>query len=120
MNADALVLFAHGARDPQWSVPFQRILADVQRRAPERVAMLAYLEFTQPDLPAAIADLVWRGHRSIRVVPLFLGPGGHLRREVPHLVDTARQAHPGVSIELMPPAGEDPGVTAALADYCLR
>jgi sirohydrochlorin cobaltochelatase len=82
--------------------------------------MLAYLEFIEPDLLAAIAALAAKGHRAIRVVPLFLGPGGHLRRELPQILEAARDAHPGVTIDATPPAGEDPGVVEALAAFCLR
>lgn len=118
--AAALILFAHGARDAQWATPFKRILARVQADAPDRDATLAFLEFMSPDLPAAIHDHVARGHRTIRVVPLFLGPGGHLRHEIPSLVDAARRAHPGVTIELWPAAGEDERVIDALAAYAVR
>jgi sirohydrochlorin cobaltochelatase len=120
MATSALILFAHGARDARWAVPFEGVLARVAQAAPEREPMLAFLEFMAPTLDDAVARQVGRGHRSVRVVPLFLGPGGHLRAEVPALVDAARAAHPGVDIVLMPAAGEDAGVIAALADYCLR
>jgi sirohydrochlorin cobaltochelatase len=120
MDKTALILFAHGARDPIWTAPFERVLARVRNEAPARDAMLAYLEFIAPDLRAAIAAQVANGHRAVRVVPLFLGPGGHLRRELPQLLDEARAAHPGVDIEATPPAGEDSGVVAALAGFCLR
>ena len=116
----ALVLFAHGARDARWAEPFERILAQVRLQAPHRAPMLAFLEFMQPDLAGAIAQQIAQGHRAIRVVPLFLGPGGHLRSEVPALVAAARDAHPGVHIELAPAAGADDEVIAALASYCLR
>ena len=120
MANDALILFAHGARDRSWAAPFERILARVRAEAPQRDAMLAYLEFIEPDLAAAIAAQAAKGHRAIRVVPLFLGPGGHLRRELPQLLEAARRAHPGVTIDATPPAGEDPGVIDALAAFCLR
>ena len=77
-------------------------------------------EFIEPDLPAAIAAQAAQGHRAIRVVPLFLGPGGHLRRELPQILEAARRAHPGVTIDATPPAGEDAGVIDALALFCLR
>jgi sirohydrochlorin cobaltochelatase len=118
--APALILFAHGARDPEWSQPFERVLAQVRAGAPGRAAVLAYLEFMSPDLGGAVRALVEQGHRSIRVVPLFLGPGGHLRQEIPRLVSIARDAHPGVSIELAAPAGQDDAVVGALAAYALR
>jgi sirohydrochlorin cobaltochelatase len=116
----ALILFAHGARDPQWAAPFERILVQVRDRSPASDPLLAYLEFMQPDLAAAIAQLVARGHGAVRIVPLFLGPGGHLRNELPRLVDAARRVHPELSIDVLPPAGEDPGVIAALAAYAVR
>jgi sirohydrochlorin cobaltochelatase len=115
----ALILFAHGARDPSWAAPFERVLAVVRARAPERAPMLAFLELMAPDLPAAIATQAGRGFASIRVVPLFLGPGGHLRHDLPRILAAARQHHPGVAIELAGPAGEDAAVIEALAAYSL-
>jgi sirohydrochlorin cobaltochelatase len=120
MADSALILFAHGARDPRWTAPFERVLERVARAAPGRSPMLAYLEFIAPNLPSAIAQQVARGHRSIRIVPLFLGQGGHVRADVPRLIEAARAAQPGVAIELARSAGEDDGVVDALAAFALR
>lgn len=100
-------------------MPFERVLADVMTRAPQRNPMLAFLEIMQPDLDAAIATQVERGFAAIRVVPLFLGFGGHLRTDLPKIVEQAHARHPGVRIEIAPPAGEDARVIGALAAYCL-
>ncbi len=116
----SLILFAHGARDPQWSAPFELVLEQVQAQTPGREALLAYLEFMSPDLPTAVRILASRGQRTIRVVPLFLGPGGHLRKELPVLVAAAAREHPGITIDVAPPAGEDASVIAALAAYAAR
>jgi sirohydrochlorin cobaltochelatase len=118
--ASALILFAHGARDPRWARPFERVLGRVAALAPERAPMLAYLELMAPDLPSAIAAQVDRGFQDVRVVPLFLGPGGHLRSDLPALIERARVAHPGVAISAVTPAGEDAAVVEALAAYALR
>ena len=120
MSAPALILFAHGSRDPRWAEPFACILAGVQERAPERSAMLAFLELMEPDLASAVATQAARGFTAVRIVPLFLGQGGHLRDDVPRLVDALRSKHPRLSIELAGPAGEDGPVIEALAAYCLR
>ena len=45
-----LLLFAHGARDPNWSLPFQAVLESVRNRAPEVSVTLSYLEFMSPNL----------------------------------------------------------------------
>jgi sirohydrochlorin cobaltochelatase len=120
MSASALILLAHGARDPRWTAPFVRILEQVTGAAPERSPMLAYLEFIAPDLAAAIEQQIASGHRSIRIVPLFLGQGGHVRADVPRLIEAARAAHPGVAIELARSAGEDDRVVEALAAFALQ
>ena len=119
MPVSGLILFAHGARDPAWAEPFERVRARVQSQAPQRAPMLAYLELMAPDLPTAIAAQAERGFEAVRIVPLFLGPGGHLRNDLPRIVDAARARHPGLTIELAGPVGEDPSVIASLAAYCL-
>ncbi|MEP7183408.1 MAG: CbiX/SirB N-terminal domain-containing protein [Betaproteobacteria bacterium] len=115
-----VLMFAHGARDPRWAEPFLRVAARVRADAPGLLVELAYLEFMKPSLGEAVQRLVDRGARRIRVVPLFFGPGGHLRNEVPELIRVAMVADPGLSIELAAAAGEDDGVIAAIAAYCLR
>jgi sirohydrochlorin cobaltochelatase len=112
-----LILFAHGARDPRWAAPFQRVLDRVREAAPERAPMLAFLELMLPDLPTAIAQQAERGFDAVTIVPLFLGPGGHLRDDLPRIVAQARSRHAGLAIEVSPPAGEDEGVIAAIAAY---
>ena len=119
MDRSALILFAHGARDPSWAAPFERILDRVRGAAPDRAPMLAFLELMTPDLPTAIAQQAERGFHAITIVPLFLGTGGHLRNDLPRIVASARSRHTGMSIELSPAAGEDEGVVAAIAAYSL-
>jgi sirohydrochlorin cobaltochelatase len=116
----AVILFAHGARDPRWAEPFLRVAAEVRRQAPDLILELAYLEHLAPPLLEAARAAVARGARRIRVVPLFFGRGGHLRVEVPRLVAEAEAALPGVAVDLGEAAGDDPEVIAALAAFCLR
>ena len=124
MNADAerpaVILFAHGARDPRWAEPFLRVVERVRAATPDLAVELAYLEHLEPNLAVAARRLAEGGARSIRVVPLFLGRGGHLRIEVPRLVAATAAALPEVAIELALPAGDDDAVIEALAAFCLR
>lgn len=116
-SSPGLILFGHGARDPRWREPFERLLAAVATRHPAPVS-LAFLEHMQPDLQAACLDVVARGARSIVVVPLFLGTGGHIRRDLPLLLQSAARGC-GVLVRGVGPAGEDSAVLDALAVYCL-
>lgn len=112
-----LVLFAHGARDPRWREPFDRLLSLVTERHSGPVAC-AFLEFMAPDLPAACRTLAEAGADRVVVVPLFLGAGGHLRNDLPALLVSAQRCA-GVPVSAAPAAGEHPVVLGALAEYCL-
>ena len=115
-----LILFAHGAREPRWAEPFERLLARVRSQAPAVDVRLAFLELMQPDLPTALAELVALGAESVRVVPVFFGEGGHVRRDLPALIGKLQQDFPDIAITCAAPAGEDPAVQEALAGYCLE
>jgi sirohydrochlorin cobaltochelatase len=113
--ARALVLFAHGARDPRWAEPFEAVAARVRAAAPGVPVVLAFLELMQPSLAEAVAALVAEGVTRVDVVPLFLGTGGHLRQDLPPLVEALRAAHPGVAIGLHAAIGEHAAVIDAMA-----
>ena len=116
----AIILFAHGARDPRWAEPFLRVAERVRAAAPDLALEVAYLEHLGPNLAEAARHLAQRGAKAIRVVPLFIGRGGHLRVEVPRLVAEVVAALPGIAIDLALPAGDDDAVIEALAAFCVR
>lgn len=115
-----LILFAHGSRDARWAEPFERLLERVARAAPQARVVLAYLEMMPPDLPAAAAGLRDAGFRDIIVVPVFLGQGGHVRDDLPVLVQRTAARHPDCRLRLAGAAGEDDAVLDAIAAYCTR
>lgn len=112
-----IVLLAHGSRDPQWTVSFEQVRAAVERRLPECATALAYLEQSVPEFATAVDQLVARGATLIEVVPLFLGAGGHVRNDVPQLVERAKARHAQVHFLLKPFIGDAQAVLDAIADY---
>lgn len=114
----ALVLFAHGARAASWAEPFQRLRALTAAQRPDCTVSLAFLELMTPSLPDEVGALVALGARDITIVPVFLGQGGHLLRDLPQLLDHLHEAYPDVRFATVPAVGEDPGVLAAMAQYC--
>jgi len=115
-----LLLFAHGARDPNWAVPFEAVAQRIRARQPGLPVVLGFLEFMTPDIAHAGRVLVGQGCTQIEVLPLFLGAGGHVRKDLPVLLDGLRVAHPGVSWTLRRAVGELDGVIAAMADAALQ
>lgn len=116
----ALILFAHGARDPRWAAPFEKLQQIIEQTRPDITVCNAYLEFMQPDLPAAVAQLVQARCDDITIVPVFLGQGGHVLRDLPLLMEELRVQHPDLRLHQVDAVGEDASVLQAIAQYCLR
>jgi len=110
-----LLLFAHGARDPNWALPFEDVAARVRAAHPGVPVMLAFLEFMEPDVRSAGRRLAGQGCTRVDVLPLFLGAGGHVRKDLPELLAELAGAHPRVSWQLHPAVGELDPVIAAMA-----
>lgn len=116
----AVVLFAHGSRDARWREPVEAVARRMTATRPDVPVACAYLELVEPDLPTAAGRLIADGARALRVVPLFLGMGKHVREDLPQLVDALRVAHPDVVFSLAPAVGETTEVIDLLADIALR
>ena len=114
-----VILFVHGARDPRWAEPFERLRAKVAARAAGESVALAFLEHRMPDLAQAAAAMAEAGVRRIKVVPMFFGRGGHLRQDFPRQVAMAKARLPDVRFDITAAAGEDERVLDALATFVL-
>lgn len=119
MSRPGLLLFAHGARDPQWALPFEAVANIVRQQRPSTPVELAFLEFMSPALPEAGARLAALGCTSVAVVPLFLGAGGHVRKDLPALLTHLASMHPQVTWSLKPAIGEIDSVVRAMAAAAL-
>ncbi|MFM0499297.1 sirohydrochlorin chelatase [Paraburkholderia caffeinilytica] len=124
MAMHGLVLFGHGARDVRWREPFERLAGKLRvargSDADAGPVLLAFLELMEPDLPTAVGDLVSDGCSVVTVVPVFFGQGGHVRKDLPAVVERCRGLYPSAEIRCAVAVGEDEGVLDAVAEYCLR
>jgi sirohydrochlorin cobaltochelatase len=116
----ALVLLAHGSRDPEWVRPFEQLRDMVRQQTPHITVALAYLEAATPDLNLCVRTLAADGVTAIQVLPLFLAMGKHLRSDIPALAERIKLDYPELNIEFLPALGEAPEFVAALGAIALR
>ena len=116
----AIILFAHGARDPEWANPLRRVQAAIRQRAGSVPVELAFLEFMTPTLPECVAALVAGGVSNILVLPMFIAQGGHLKRDVPEMLALLRSTHTEVRFSLAGAIGENEIVVQAMAEAALK
>lgn len=114
----ALLLFAHGSRDPAWRAPLDAVCQRIAAQHPGRCD-LAFLEFMQPELSDALQALAQAGERSVVVVPLFWASGKHIKTDLNEAIERFTPVHPEVQVQVATALGEASAVQVALADYVL-
>ena len=114
-----IVLFAHGAKDPEWARPFHEIGNRLRSSRPEYPVEVAFLESMSPTLEEAIDTLAAEGATAITVFPLFMAQGGHLKQDLPRILDSIRASRPHVPISLESAVGEVPELLDAIATWIL-
>ena len=115
----AVILLAHGSRDPSWPAPIQAVAQHMRGLAPSTLVECAYLEWTSPDLAAAVQSVVQAGARDVTVVPMFLGLGRHTRQDLPERVAQVALAHPGVTFHSQAAISEDTRMVELMARIAL-
>ncbi|WP_246167825.1 sirohydrochlorin chelatase [Propionivibrio limicola] len=115
----ALILFAHGSRDPEWASTLKRVSAAVEAQAPRLLLKLAFLELMPPTLRESCEALIADGAERIIVLPMFIAQGGHLKQDLPEQLDELRALYPHINFEQEPPVGEAETVIQAMAAHVL-
>ena len=115
-----IVLFAHGAKDPEWARPFHEICNRVRSNRPEYPIAVAFLESMSPTLEEAIDSLANEGATAITVFPLFMAQGGHLKQDLPRILTEVRAAHPHVPICQESSIGDVPEIVQAISRWILE
>ena len=120
MNDLAIVLFAHGARDPEWAAPFNIIREQLQVLRPDAQVALAFQDFMTPTLDAAVAQSAMQGAKRVVLVPLFMAQGGHLKQDLPRMVGKIREQHPQLQVTVTSAIGDVPEILQAITAWASR
>ncbi|MFJ5528838.1 sirohydrochlorin chelatase [Streptomyces sp. NPDC093261] len=82
-----LVLVAHGSRDPRALATARALAERVRELRPRLPVRLGHIELNAPLLPDTLASL---GTGRAVLVPLLLGRGHHVKRDIPEMAGAAR------------------------------
>ncbi|MGW1000719.1 sirohydrochlorin chelatase [Streptomyces sp. NPDC002520] len=81
----ALVLVAHGSRDPRALTTVRALMDRVRQLRPALPLHLGHIELNEPLLPDTLAALASRGDTPAVLVPLLLGRGHHVKHDIPEM-----------------------------------
>ncbi|GAB2745868.1 CbiX/SirB N-terminal domain-containing protein [Melaminivora jejuensis] len=120
MSERAIILLAHGSRDPLWRRPIEAVQARLQTLRPGIAVRCAYLELCPPSLEQVLQELADGDCTRIAIAPLFLGAGRHVREDLPQTVRALAQQFPQLRLSLAGHIGEDERVVALLAQMAAQ
>lgn len=106
---EATLLIGHGSKDPEGNEEF----ATFAQQAGVRHCML---EYTEPSIPTALAQIAAEGIKRVAAIPYFLFAGGHVKRDIPRILAEQRRKYPGTEIRLGRHLGSEPSLLRAMAD----
>ncbi|KQR18774.1 precorrin-8X methylmutase [Deinococcus sp. Leaf326] len=96
-NDYAVLLAAHGSRDPASAAQFEQLVAEVRALDPARIVTHGFLEFNTPTLDEAARAAVTAGAREVVMVPGVLLAATHAKNDLPAELKVLREEHPGVT-----------------------
>lgn len=94
----ALLLVAHGTRDPSGAMEMDELVGHLRERVDAPVAAAWLEDFAEPDAVTAAGQLVAAGARAIVTVPFLVLGAGHAKTDVPESVAEVRARHPEVPV----------------------
>ncbi|WP_045823180.1 sirohydrochlorin chelatase [Williamsia herbipolensis] len=110
---DALVLAAHGSRDPRFAVTAREVTDAVGAALPGTDVHLGFLDLDEPSVAEVLAEVAGP---HVVVVPLLFSAAFHTTVDLPAALDAERGRRPEVRFTQAPPLGSDPRLLTALAD----
>lgn len=93
-----------------------KLQANIRRRDPAKIVELAFLERMQPSFDEVVGALHAGGIRQVTVAPIFLALGGHMKKDLPALIDAAK-ARTGMEFRILPALGEVDELIDSMANW---
>ncbi|HWM40561.1 MAG TPA: sirohydrochlorin chelatase [Streptomyces sp.] len=110
----ALVVIAHGSRDPRHAATVAALCARVQALRPGLRVEVGYLEFNAPSVPRLLERLDAEGVRDIVALPLLLSRAFHAKSDIPAVLHEITARLPRLNVRQAGVLGPHPLLVSAL------
>ena len=104
----AYLIIAHGSREEEGNRAFFDLVERFKARRKGCVVVDAFLDVVSPNIPEGIDRCLKGGVKEVFVTPLMLFPGRHVSRDIPRLIEEARERHPGVTFHYSGALSDEP------------
>ena len=97
---EAIIILAHGSRDNQAKEEFLRSVNLVQKRLPSCRIEPACFQFSENDLPRALKRVAAAGFKRVKIIPVFLFEGVHVKQDIPQVISKEKSNFPELEISM--------------------
>ncbi|MFA5455015.1 MAG: CbiX/SirB N-terminal domain-containing protein [Sulfurimonas sp.] len=113
---EGYILLSHGSKVKASNDASFEVLKKLRNKI--KYVELAFLELAEPDFENAVKLLQESGVSSIKVLPLFLAPGKHVREDVPALREMCARKY-GIEITVLEHIGANDGYVKLIENILL-
>jgi len=99
MSEVGVMVCGHGSRDVEAITEFQTVAAGIAERLPQYPVASGFLEFARPIIRDGLEKLRGQGVRHILAVPGMLFAAGHVKNDIPSVLNSYAASHPGLRID---------------------
>jgi len=109
----SLLLIGHGSRHKDAVTEYYQFAEQLSHRLQVAVTP-CFLEFADPPIVEGIRTCIEAGAKQIVALPLFLGPAGHQKNDVPTIINWAKAEWPELQFQYGTPLGAQPQIVNVL------
>ncbi|AXG80990.1 sirohydrochlorin chelatase [Streptomyces paludis] len=113
-GSPALLVIAHGSRDPRHAVTVRALVRRVRALRPGVRVETGFLDFEAPSVSGQLDRLARDGVRDVVALPLLLTRAFHAKADIPAVLREAAERNPALRIRRAGVLGPSPLLTAAL------
>jgi sirohydrochlorin ferrochelatase len=108
VHSPALLVIAHGSRDPRHAATVHALTRQVRSLRPELRVSTAFLDFNAPCVPQVLERMANDGVQDVVALPLLLTRAFHAKADIPSVLNEARLRHPQLRITQAAVLGPSP------------
>ncbi|MEJ8641813.1 CbiX/SirB N-terminal domain-containing protein [Streptomyces sp. MS1.HAVA.3] len=112
--APALLVIAHGSRDPRHAATVHALTRRTRELRPGMRVETAFLDFNTPSVGQALSALYLSGVREVVALPLLLTRAFHAKSDIPAALAESTARLPGLSVRVADVLGPSPLLLSAL------
>ena len=116
MSRIGVMVCGHGSRDEEAITEFESVAAGIRERLPDYDVESGFLEFATPVIREGLEKLRARGNELCLAIPGMLFAAGHVKNDVPSVLNTFEVEHPEMKIRYARELGIDGKLLQASGD----